>query len=68
VTGIGYILQYAVNESLAGTWKPGYKAFGLAMGPQASAMVICGATPEMKAKLLDAEKAIREGKIKVLEG
>lgn len=68
VTGIGYILQYAVNESLAGTWKPGYKAFGLAMGPQASAMVICGATPEMKAKLLEAEKAIREGKIKVLEG
>ena len=68
VTGIGYILQYAVKESLAGTWKPGYKAFGLAMGPQASAMVVCGATPEMKAKLLDAEKAIREGKIKVLEG
>jgi len=68
VTGIGYILQYAVNESLAGTWKPGYKAFGLAMGPQASAMVVCGATPEMKAKLLETEKAIREGKIKVLEG
>ena len=68
VTGIGYILQYAVKESLAGTWKPGYKAFGLAMGPQASAMLVCGATPEMKAKLLEAEKAIREGKIKVLEG
>ena len=68
VTGIGYILQYAVKESLAGSWKPGYKAFGLAMGPQASAMLICGATPEMKVKLLDAEKAIREGKIKVLEG
>ena len=68
VTGIGYILQYAVKESLAGTWKPGYKAFGLAMGPQASAMVVCGATPEMKAKLLEAEKAIRDGKIKVLEG
>ena len=68
VTGIGYLLQYAVKESLNGTWKPGYKAFGLAMGPQASAMVVCNATPEMKMKLLDAEKAIREGKIKTLDG
>ena len=68
ITGIGYMLQYAIDEAVAGTWKPGYKAFGLAMGPQASAMVVCNATPEVKAKLLDAEKAIKEGRIKTLEG
>ncbi|MES2099141.1 MAG: BMP family protein [Pseudomonadota bacterium] len=68
VTGIGYMLQYAVNEALGGSWKPGYKAFGLAMGPQASAMVVCNAPPEVKAKIEQTEKALREGKIKTLEG
>jgi len=68
ITGIGYMLQYAIDQALAGEWKPGYKAFGLAMGPQASGMVVCNATPEVKAKLLETEKAIREGKIKTLEG
>jgi basic membrane protein A len=68
VTGIGYMLQYAIDQALAGQWKPGYKAFGLAMGPQASGMVVCNASPEVTKKMLEAEKAIREGKIKVLEG
>jgi len=68
VTGIGYMLQYAVTEAVNGSWKPGYKAFGLAMGPKASAMVVCNATPEITQKLLETEKAIREGKIKTLEG
>jgi basic membrane protein A and related proteins len=68
ITGIGYMLQWAVDEAVGGTWKPGYKAFGLAMGPKASGMVVCNATPEVKAKLLEAEKAIKEGKIKTLEG
>ena len=68
ITGIGYMLQYAIDQALAGEWKPGYKAFGLAMGPQASGMIVCNASPEVKAKMLEAEKAIREGKIKVLEG
>jgi len=68
ITGIGYMLQYAIDQALAGEWKPGYKAFGLAMGPQASGMVVCNASPEVKKKMLEAEKAIREGKIKVLEG
>jgi basic membrane protein A len=68
ITGIGYMLQYAIDQALAGEWKPGYKAFGLAMGPQASGMVVCNASPEVKKKMEEAEKAIREGKIKVLEG
>ena len=68
VTGIGYMLQYAVDQALAGNWKPGYKAFGLAMGPQASAMVVCNAPPEVKQKLMETEQAIRDGKIKTLDG
>jgi basic membrane protein A len=68
VTGIGYMLQYAIDQALAGNWKPGYKAFGLAMGPQASAMVVCNAPPEVKKKLLEIEQAIRDGKIKTLDG
>jgi len=68
ITGIGYMLQYAIDQALAGEWKPGYKAFGLAMGPQASGMVVCNASPEVKKKLLETEQASRAGKIKTLEG
>ena len=53
---------------MAGTWKAGYKPFGLAMGPKASGMVVCGATPEMTKKLEEIKKDILDGKIKVLEG
>jgi basic membrane protein A and related proteins len=68
ITGVGYQVQYAISEMVKGSWKPGYKPFGLAMGPQASDMVVCGATPEMKKKLDEIKKDILSGKIKVLEG
>lgn len=68
ITGVGYQVQYAIKEAVAGSWKPGYKAFGLAMGPQSSDMVVCGATPEMKARLEQIKKDIQSGKIKTLEG
>ncbi|WP_375464466.1 BMP family protein [uncultured Methylobacterium sp.] len=68
ITGVGYQVRYAIDQVLAGTWAAGYKPFGLAMGPEASDIVVCGGTPEMKARL-DAIKAdILAGKIKVLEG
>ncbi|GEP11180.1 BMP family ABC transporter substrate-binding protein [Methylobacterium gnaphalii] len=68
ITGVGYQVRYALDQFVGGSWAAGYKPFGLAMGPEASDMIICGATPEMKAKL-DAIKAdILAGKIKVLEG
>src|SRR6201997_4385452 len=51
ITGVGFQVQYAIDQSVAGTWKPGYKPFGLAMGPQSSDMIICNAKPEMTAKL-----------------
>lgn len=68
ITGVGYQVQYAITEAVGNTWKAGYKPFGLAMGPQASDMVVCGATPEMKTKLEAIKKDIQSGKIKVLEG
>jgi len=68
ITGVGYLAAYAIREAAAGTWKAGYKPFGLAMGPQASGMVICGGTPEQNKKLEEIKKMILDGKIKVLEG
>ncbi len=65
---MGYQVQYAIGEAVKGSWKAGYKPFGLAMGPKASDMVVCGATPEMKSKLEAIKKDIQSGKIKVLEG
>lgn len=68
ITGVGYQVRYAIDQALAGTWVAGYKPFGLAMGPEASDLIVCNGTPEIKAKL-DAIKAdILSGKIKVLEG
>lgn len=68
ITGVGFQVEYAINEFLAGTWKPGYKAFGLAMGPQSSNMIVCHSTPEINAKLDEIKKDILSGKITVLEG
>jgi len=68
ITGIGYMLQYAVDQALADKWQPGYKAFGLAMGPQSSGMKVCSAVPVVQKKITETEQAIREGKIKTLEG
>lgn len=68
ITGVGYQVEYAIKEAVGGSWKAGYKPFGLAMGPKASDMVLCGATPEMKAKIDAIKKDIESGKIKVLEG
>ena len=68
ITGVGYQVEYAIKEAESGNWKAGYKPFGLAMGPKASDMVICGATPDMKTKIDTIKKDIESGKIKVLEG
>lgn len=68
ITGVGYQVQYAIDQLAAGTWQPGYKAFGLAMGPKASGIAVCGATPAMNAQLKKIEDDIESGKIKVSEG
>lgn len=68
ITGVGYQVQYAIDEMVKGTWKPGYKEFGLKMGPEASNMVLCAGTPAQKAKLEEIMKDILAGKIAVLKG
>jgi basic membrane protein A len=68
ITGVGFQVQYAIDQLVGGTWAPGYKPFGLAMGPLASDMTICAGTPEQKAKIEEIKKDILAGKIKVLEG
>jgi basic membrane protein A len=68
ITGVGYLTEYAIEQSVAGTWKGGYKPFGLGMGPKASGFVLCGGTADQKAKLKAIEKDILDGKIKTLEG
>jgi basic membrane protein A and related proteins len=68
ITGTGFQVQYAIDEAVKGSWQPGYKEFGLKMGPEASSMVICGATAEQKAKLEQIMKDLLDGKIKTLKG
>ncbi len=68
ITGVGFQVQYAIDQLAAGTWQPGYKAFGLAMGPKASGIAVCGGTPQMNATLKKIEDDIQSGKIKVSEG
>ncbi|HUZ30551.1 MAG TPA: BMP family protein [Xanthobacteraceae bacterium] len=67
ISGVGFMLEYAIDQMVAGTWHPEYKQFGLAMGPRAAGISICtGATPEMLAKVGEIEKDLLSGKIKVL--
>lgn len=69
ITGVGFQVEYAIDQLVAGTWKPEFKPFGLAMGPKASDIAICtGSTPAMLAKLDEIKKDLLSGKIKVLEG
>lgn len=68
ITGVGFQVEYAIEQMAAGTWKPEFKPFGLAMGPKASDIAICtGGTPGMKAKLEQIKKDLLAGKIKVLD-
>ena len=69
VSGIGFMIEYAIDQFVAGTWKPESKQFGLAMGPRSAGMEICsGATPQMLAKVKEIEQDLLSGKIKVKIG
>src|SRR3954463_15401947 len=68
VTGVGFQVQYAIDQTVAGTWESGYKPFGLAMGSAASDMIVCSGTAEQKAKLEAIKKEILSGKITTLNG
>ena len=68
ITGVGYQVQYAIDQAVAGTWTAGYKPFGLAMGPEASDIVVCEPADGMMEKLDQIMEDIKSGKITVLEG
>src|ERR1700761_8323075 len=42
ITGVGYQVQYAIDQLVAGSWKAEFKPFGLAMGPDSSDMKVWG--------------------------
>jgi basic membrane protein A len=68
ITGVGYQVEYAIDQLVAGTWKAEFKPFGLAMGPMASDMKVCGGlTAEQTAKLEQIKQDILSGKIKTLD-
>lgn len=68
ITGVGFQVEYAIDEAVNGTWESGYKPFGLAMGPKASGIAVCSEDPEMIEKLNQIMDDIKSGKIEVLEG
>lgn len=69
VSGIGFMVEYAIDQMVAGTWKPEYKPFGLAMGPRSAAIDVCGATtPAMLAKIDSIERDLVSGKVQVRIG
>jgi basic membrane protein A len=68
ITGVGFQLEYAVDQLVAGKWKAEFKPFGLAMGPSASDMKVCsGLSADQLKKLDEIKKDILAGKIKTLE-
>jgi basic membrane protein A len=69
VSGIGFMVEYAIDQMMAGTWKPESKPFGLGMGPNSAGIEICtGATPQLLAKVDEIKKDLLSGKIKVAIG
>jgi basic membrane protein A len=68
ITGVGFQVRYAIDQFVAGAWKPEFKPFGLAMGPESSGFVICdGSTPAIEAKLAEVRADLLAGRIKTLD-
>ena len=69
VSGIGFMVEYAIDQMMAGTWKPESKPFGLGMGPRSAAISVCGAPqPQLLAKIKEIQDDLLSGKIKVAVG
>ena len=66
VTGTGYMVKDQIKRYLSNTWTPGFLAYGLEAGPEASNFSVCRATPEMAAKLAQVKKSIISGGTKTL--
>ena len=68
ITGVGFQVEYAIDQLVAGSWKAEFKPFGLKMGPQASDMKVCGGlSADQLKKIEEIKKDLLDGKIKTLE-
>jgi basic membrane protein A and related proteins len=68
ITGVGYQIEYAIDQMVQGAWHAEFKPFGLAMGSEASDIKVCGGlTPEQLGKLDEIKKDLLAGKIKTLD-
>lgn len=66
VTGTGYMVKDQIKRFLDGTWVPGFLAYGLEAGPDASNFVFCTPNPEFAAKVEQTKQDIVAGKITTL--
>jgi basic membrane protein A len=62
----GRALRYAIDEALAGTWKPINKAFGLGSGTGASGFTLCSGDATIQKKVDEIMADIEAGKIKTI--
>jgi basic membrane protein A len=68
ITGVGYQVEYAIDQLVAGTWKAEFKPFGLKMGPKASDLKVCGGlSAKQLEKLEEIKKDLLAGKITTLD-
>ena len=68
VTGVGYQVEYAIDQLVAGSWHAVFKPFGLTMGPEASDLKVCGGlSQEQLGKVEAIKQDILSGKIKTLD-
>ena len=68
ITGVGYQVEYAIDQMVGGTWAEEFKPFGLKMGNQASDMKVCGGLSAAQLEKLEAiKKDLLSGKITVLD-
>ncbi|GAA3208977.1 BMP family ABC transporter substrate-binding protein [Actinocorallia longicatena] len=61
----GAELEYAVKAVLDGTFKAAQVPFGVASGLGTTDLILCGATPEVTAKIDKIEKDLAAGTIKI---
>ena len=68
ITGIGYQVQYAIDQAVAGTWKAGLQAVRPGDGPGGLRHGGLRRARPREASSTQIKKDILDGKIKVLEG
>jgi basic membrane protein A len=62
----GAALRYAIDEVIAGTWRPINKAFGLSSGTGASGFTLCTGDASVQKKVDEIIASIKSGKIQTI--